>query len=729
MQLDGVLSAGLDLGRLAEDLGRTGLPPGSRLIVASPSGDVLVDLPDGSLLGQPLPPGLRHLLDDRHAGITEVEDPARQIRQVVGYVPAGAEPGAGFLVAVALDHSTAFAETERRWQQGLLVSLAVLGLTLLAAWWFATRFIRQPLARLVAVAERWRQGDLRARAGLIDHGSEIGHLGRAFDTMTEAVAERERRLSDMLESTTDGVLAADTGWRITFVNARLANRLGRPGLLGRNLWEAFPEIAGTPAGEAFRRAMTERVPAHVFMFHEPSGGYFDLSVFPAVDGGVTSFSRDVTEQVRAEEKLRHMAYHDGLTGLLNRAGLWEFGEKEAATRQPMAALVLDLEGFKNVNDTVGHRAGDDVLREAARRLAGRLDSQGALARLSNDDFAALLPGIGGPEEAVAAARALQSAIVAEPFQAGGRVFHLTCSAGLAFGAAASGAAFDMLLSDADLANQRAKAAGGSQCLLFDSSIRAEYEGRRLLAEEIGRAAREGEFELHYQPQIRLADGALVGAEALLRWRHPLRGLLPPAAFLEALEASPQAVAVGDWIIDEACRQASEWRRAGLELRIGVNLFGGQLRAGDLAGRIGAALARRGLPPEALELELTENIALRQDEEVLRPLRSLRERGIGIALDDFGTGFASLTTLKNFPLTHIKIDRSFISNITGNTHDLAIVEAVLTLGRRLGLQVIAEGVETAEQEAILAAHGCAEGQGYRYGRPMPAGEFLEWRGVE
>jgi EAL domain-containing protein (putative c-di-GMP-specific phosphodiesterase class I) len=221
----------------------------------------------------------------------------------------------------------------------------------------------------------------------------------------------------------------------------------------------------------------------------------------------------------------------------------------------------------------------------------------------------------------------------------------------------------------------------------------------------------------------LADGALVGAEALLRWRHPARGLLTPGHFLEALETSPHACTVGNWIIGEACRQAARWRAAGLRLRIGVNLFGEQLRAGSLTETVEAALACWDLPPETLELELTENIALLQDQAMLEPLRTLRARGVGIAFDDFGTGFASLTTLKDFPLTRLKIDRGFIANLAEGTHDAAIVDTILALGRSLGLEVIAEGVETAAQEDFLVARGCAEGQGYRYGRPMLSEAFL------
>jgi diguanylate cyclase (GGDEF)-like protein len=722
-RLIGVLRAGLDLHRLALDLARTPLPPGTSLTVADAKGHVLVDLPSGDHLGQPLPEHLRGLNKADRPGVIDTEW-LDGLRQIVGYVPAEARLGPGFLVAVGLNYEESYADVVRRETETLAISAAVLVAALLGAWWFAVLFIRRPLARLAAVAERWRQGDLTARAGLSNPGSEMGRLGRAFDAMVQAVAEREARLRDTLESTTDSVIALDPHWRFTFLNARAAARIARGReLLGTTLWESFPDLAASPFSDAYRRAMAERVPARVADFFGPLDSYYEANIFPSPDGGVTAFIRDMTGQHRAQEELRRLAYQDALTGLVNRARMRGITEQALAGSAPTALLLLDLDGFKHVNDTLGHAVGDTVLRDAAARLASRLGNRGTLARLGSDEFAVLLPGLNSPAEAEAVARELLAALDAEPFCARGRIFHIGASAGLAFEPSGHRTTPETLLTNADLALYRAKAAGGGTCQTFEASIREEYEARRLLEEEIGRAAKLGEFELHYQPQVRLADGALVGAEALLRWRHPARGLLTPGHFLEALETSPHACTVGNWIIGEACRQAARWRAAGLRLRIGVNLFGEQLRAGSLTETVEAALACWDLPPETLELELTENIALFRDQAMLEPLRTLRARGVGIAFDDFGTGFASLTTLKDFPLTRLKIDRGFIANLAEGTHDAAIVDAILALGRSLGLEVIAEGVETTAQEAFLATRGCVEGQGYRYGRPMLPEAFL------
>lgn len=449
--------------------------------------------------------------------------------------------------------------------------------------------------------------------------------------------------------------------------------------------------------------------------------------------GLAALVMDRMELRRAENRLRYLAHNDPLTGCANRAKLRELTEAAKAGVEPTAIILLDLDSFKHVNDTLGHAAGDALLVEVGRRLTmtlaswGTLASRGKLGRLGGDEFAALVPGLGDAALACELARALQHSLD-PPFLIGGREFRIGASAGVAV-ADASEAGY--LLASADLALYRAKAEGGRQCRVFDIAMRERYIARRALEEEVCQAAHSGEFELHFQPQICLTRGALIGAEALLRWRHPERGVLLPAVFLDALEAGPMAGAVGDWVIEEGCRQAALWRKQGLHLRVGVNLFAEQIRAGKLEDTVRAALERWALPASALELELTETIALRHDDDLLAPLHALHAHGVGVALDDFGTGFASLSMLRRCPLSRLKIDRGFVSELGaggvlggGNDRsDVVIVEAVLALGRGLGLGVVAEGVETEMQAAFLAAHGCNEAQGFLYGRPAPASQML------
>ena len=275
----------------------------------------------------------------------------------------------------------------------------------------------------------------------------------------------------------------------------------------------------------------------------------------------------------------------------------------------------------------------------------------------------------------------------------------------------------------------AKADGRHCHRLFEPAQREAAADENACRQDLGRAVDNEEFELFYQPQVRLSDGALVGAEALIRWRHPERGLLPPGEFLGVLEGSRYAAEVGRWVIRAACRQAAIWRRSGAsDFRMGVNLSGALFRDGNLGNTVASILMETSLPGSALEVEITETIILRHDEAMISPLRQLRQIGVGIAFDDYGTGYASLSLLKRFPLTRLKIDRSFVNEMSASTSDAAIVRAVLMLGRSLGLEVIAEGVETEAQLAQLKHKGCAEGQGYLFGKAMPAEIFAQKFGL-
>jgi diguanylate cyclase (GGDEF)-like protein/PAS domain S-box-containing protein len=572
-----------------------------------------------------------------------------------------------------------------------------------------------------------------------EHGLLAKLAALVMDRMEQSRLDIERkatlaRFESMAAATPSAVVCAGADQRIVFWNAAAEQLLGWSAAeaLGQNLELIVPEKmraahgrnmarflascdVGTYGGRTIELPVLRRdgseVPAEVTLsaWREDDRAVFGAAV------------RDISARKRAEADLLHLARHDALTGLMNRMRFTELLTGALAEQAAVGLVLLDLDGFKHINDTVGHRGGDQLLREIAGRLTGRLRDRGFLARLGGDEFAIILPGLGDARAVAAFAGELQASLAAEGFRIGARSFPIGATAGIAV-APAHGQTVDTLLGSADLALYRAKEIAPGTCQIFEASLRARYDERRSLEAEVQCAVRQDEFVLHYQPQVRLADNALVGAEALLRWNHPSRGLLPPAAFLHALEAGPRAGAVGDWAIEEACRQAARWRRSGRLLRVGVNLFSEQLRSGRLEDTVKAALRRWKLPGEALELELTETIALSHDDATLAPLHALRNIGVGIAFDDFGTGFASLATLKRFPLTRLKIDRSFISDLGTDAHDRAIAEAVLALGRGLELNVVAEGIETAEQEAFLGARGCDEGQGYRYGRPCSSTDF-------
>jgi diguanylate cyclase (GGDEF)-like protein/PAS domain S-box-containing protein len=439
------------------------------------------------------------------------------------------------------------------------------------------------------------------------------------------------------------------------------------------------------------------------------------------------FGRDMTERKAAEEQLRQLAHFDQLTGLPNRVSLQEDIEKILKERagDPARAItvaMVDLDGFKDVNDTLGQPIGDRLLQEVARRLTS-VSNEARVYRLGGDEFVLLLDRCGDPLVATDLVETILKRLTAQ-FDLDGHQLFVTATVGLAI-APPHGSNVDDLLANADLALYDAKASGGRSCRLYVPSLRARAMHRRELDTELRRACADQEFVLYFQPQVRSSDGTVVGAEALLRWHHPERGILAPGAFIDALCKSAVATETGRWILMTACKTAASWRAKGLPpIRIGVNLFPVQFRNGALQQDVEHALRESGLPPEALELEITENIALGREEGTLSPLKALRAKGIGIAFDDFGTGYASLSYLTRYPLTRIKIDRSFIQKIGAQSaaEDTAIVRSIIVMGRNLGLEVIAEGVETTAQAEFLRAEGCHELQGFLYSKPLPADAF-------
>jgi len=434
-----------------------------------------------------------------------------------------------------------------------------------------------------------------------------------------------------------------------------------------------------------------------------------------------AIARDLAERQNTEQHLSRLAHLDSLTGLANRAVIQHRLSEIIAQRAPAALLLLDLDGFKYVNDTLGHSAGDQVLRELAARLLTVARPEDVVARLGGDEFALLLAGVAETELAVVIGDRTIAAL-SQPVCVEGQMITIGASVGIALNPL-DGENAEALLSNADLALYHAKAAGRHCSRFYTPHLRAEARRKLMRDAEFTRALERGEFELFYQPQVRLADRALVGAEALLRWRHPQDGILTPSAFLPAMEGGRLAAMVGDWVLDRACRQAAAWRQAGLaQFRIAVNMFGRQFRSGDPVRMLLDVLGRYGLPPAALEIEITENIILQHEDEIIAPLATLRQLGVGIAFDDYGTGYASLSLLKRYPLTRLKIDQSFIRAIDKNPEDATIVRAVISMARAFNLGVLAEGVETEHQADLLLACGCEETQGYLFGAPMTADDF-------
>ncbi len=434
--------------------------------------------------------------------------------------------------------------------------------------------------------------------------------------------------------------------------------------------------------------------------------------------------QDITEQRALEAQLAHQANHDTLTGLPNRTLLLDrLGQALARGRRDgstCAIIFLDLDNFKDVNDTLGHDAGDRLLIAVTGRLGAVLRESDTLARLGGDEFTALLETVADQEEAEAIAGRLADALAA-PFALAGRDRRITASLGVVLATDRHTRPEDVLR-DADVALYCAKDAGRAGHAVFDPAMQAAAAARVALEQDLAHAVGYGELLLHYQPIVALHTGRVVKAEALVRWQHPERGLIPPGDFVPVAEATGLIAPLGRWVLHEACRQAAAWCAAGTPLPVSVNLTAREFQNPRLVGEVAAALAASGLPADCLWLEITEGAAMGDAATTVASLRALKALGVRLAIDDFGTGYSSLAYLKRFPVDALKIDRAFVDGLGIDPEDTAIVEAIVTMARILGLNVIAEGVESGEQATRLRALGCAQAQGFYFSQPLPPGEF-------
>jgi diguanylate cyclase (GGDEF)-like protein/PAS domain S-box-containing protein len=458
-----------------------------------------------------------------------------------------------------------------------------------------------------------------------------------------------------------------------------------------------------------------------------------LGVSPVRDqqGRVTYFivqAHDITERRRFQEELAHRALHDELTGLPNRALFIDrVGHALVRSRRHsghVALLFVDLDRFKLVNDGMGHRAGDAVLIEAAQRLCEAARAEDTVARLGGDEFTVLCENAADEEVRVVAERML--AAFAKPFEHDGREFHLSASVGVRV-SDESAATPDLMLRDADMALYAAKENGRSRYEIFDPEARAGEVDLLATESALRHALRDDELCVHYQPTVELDSETIVGFEALLRWRHPDRGLIPPGDFIPAAEETGLIVPMGKWVLHQACSDLECWRREGLvtrDVHVAVNVSGRQLSRPELPQTVAEALAESGLDPASLCIEITETAIIHNPELALANLHAIKEQGVLIALDDFGVGFSSLSQIRDLPpVDVIKVDRSFTAGLGRNASDTAVVGAVLSLTRSLGLTAIAEGVETSEQAGLLRESGCPVGQGFYFARPRPAEELV------
>ena len=449
---------------------------------------------------------------------------------------------------------------------------------------------------------------------------------------------------------------------------------------------------------------------------EVSDGRAFTVTHQAMEGGWLSTYEDITEHRKTAARIAHLANHDALTDLPNRVLFHErleHGLTYARRGHLLALHCLDLDQFKTVNDTLGHPIGDRLLQAVAGRLLGHLRETDTVARLGGDEFAIVQTAIGSPTDASRLADKL-IALIEAPFEIDGNQIVIGTSIGIAF-APHDGLDADQLLKCADLALYRAKVDGRGIYRLFHADMDASMQARRALELDLRGAMRDGQFELFYQPLVDLRSKRVAGFEALLRWRHPTKGLISPDRFIPLCEETGMIVQIGEWVLRQACATAAGWQG---DLKVAVNLSAVQFRSHDLVATIVASLHESGLHPSRLELEITETVMLHETDSTLTTLHRLQELGIRIAMDDFGTGYSSLSYLRLFPFDRVKIDQSFVRELGKQTDCMAIVRAVATLGNDLGMAITAEGVETRQQLETLERAGCTEVQGYLFSRPVP-----------
>jgi diguanylate cyclase (GGDEF)-like protein/PAS domain S-box-containing protein len=441
---------------------------------------------------------------------------------------------------------------------------------------------------------------------------------------------------------------------------------------------------------------------------------------PSVRGIVANY-RDISERKKLEAQLKHQAFHDPLTDLANRVLFKQCVDRALRQRRSSrtAVLLLDIDGFKTINDSLGHAMGDRVLIAVSDRLRACSGERATVARLGGDEFALLVEQVRQIGDATRVAQQVIQALH-KPIQIQGKELFVHGSVGIAVSSAVQEDA-DELLRNADVAMYVAKGRGKGRFAVFDPSMHAAALERLELEADLRHAIERHELLLHYQPIISLETGAILGLEALVRWQHPQRGLISPAAFIPLAEETGLILAIGQIVLTEACREARAWQQEALgeAPMVSVNLSGRQLQSPNLVADIALTLHETRLDPHLLQLEITESVAMEHAEATIKTLQQLKELGIQLAIDDFGTGYSSLAYLQRFPIDSLKIDRSFVNQLGQHPEDTAIVRAITTLAQTLNLVVTAEGVETVDQAVLLHALGCSRGQGYHFARPLPA----------
>jgi len=583
---------------------------------------------------------------------------------------------------------------------------------------------------------------LRVEAGLPDLEAGRDHDVEGLSQMMAELSRQRRESEEHLRlasrvfaSTNEGITITDARGDIISVNPAFTELTGYSAeeVVGKN-----PRILQSGRQDkAFYEAMWAEVRTtgkwHGEIWNRRKSGeifpeWLTINAVPDGNGEVTHYVgvfTDISAIKASQDRLAFLAQHDPLTSLPNRLLFNDRLEHaiQRARREDLqlAVLFVDLDHFKVVNDTLGHHAGDELLIMVAQRVSERVRANDTLARLGGDEFILLLDNAESPNNVAMIGEKLLKTLQT-PFDILGHQIHVGASIGISL-YPADGESAEVLVKNADAAMYQAKAHGRNNFHFYTESMTANAMERLKLEGQLRGAVERGELELHYQPQYDVLAQRLIGTEALVRWKHPTLGLVAPIRFIPLAEETGYIVPLGEWVLNEACRQLTEWDALGFRLpHVAVNLSSKQFEAGQLVATVRAAIERAGIAPHRLELELTESLIMECNDS-FSVLEELRALGVSISIDDFGTGYSSLSYLKHLPIDKLKIDRSFVIDIGRDQNDEIIVRSIITLARSLGLKVLAEGVETEEQSAFLLAEGCVEVQGYLYGKPLQAADFF------
>lgn len=739
----GAVFGGVDLAHFQHLMPEAGMPRGAVLVMFDMKGTILAQFPEApDRIGRPFPEAAQ--LTERLREQSQAHGELTGTDGVMHYfsisrlaIPAGR--GNDLFLGVMMDKDTVLADSRAQLVREFATLSAVSLLMLFLAGYGAQTIFLSKVRVLLHATRRIAAGDLAARTRLGNGRSELHQLGRAFDQMAETIARMTQRNELLLDAVGEGIFGLDERARTMFVNPAALQLLGysEEELLGKRIhalihhsradgthypWQECPMSRVLKDGKIFRAV------EDVFWRKDGTSFPVEFTSAPICEQGRTIGAvvvfHDISARKQLEEQLLHQATHDALTGLPNRVLLQDRMRQAliyAGRHDRLVGIAfLDLDHFKNVNDSLGHGQGDLLLREVARRLTGVLRQDDTVARLGGDEFAIILQDIAHVQDIVGVAEKIL-AVLAEPFRLADSEVFMTTSIGIAV-YPLDDADEESLLRHADAAMYRAKQQGRNNFQFYTADMNARMQEQLLLSGQLRRALERDEFLLHYQPQVDLSTGTVCGVEVLLRWRHPELGWVAPDKFIPVAEESGLIVPIGEWVLRTACRQLRDWRAAGLPaLRVAVNLSAHQFRRQGLAELIADLLNECGLESHCLELELTETAVMQDRDTALAVLHELKRLGVGLAMDDFGTGYSSLSYLKLFPLDCIKIDRSFVRDMTENPEAAAIVRAIIAMARSLRLRLVAEGVETEAQLAFLRHHQCDEMQGYLFSRPLPAEE--------